>query len=179
MVVKVTMYQLQLIFCLPIRAGFGGLDRNSAGFYLSGFSGFVLTSTDILFVELTAIHRGLLLVVEMGIEELVCYSDSLLSISLITGHASNLHVYSVLIQDIKRPLVLKKLHHSSLSPWRKSMYWLHGKDWGQLQSLLMLLLRSISSLWLEATQWELSSLELRLFFSFFIPVSVVFFQLAL
>jgi len=86
---------------VPIRAGFGGVIRNPAGFYLSGFSGFISISTDILFAELTAIYRGFLLATEMGLQELVCYTDSLLSISLITGHASNFHVYAVLIQDIK------------------------------------------------------------------------------
>jgi len=85
---------------VPPRAGFGGIIRNSAGFYLSGFHSFISTSTDILLVELTAIQRGLLIAMEMGIEELVCYSDSLLSISLLTGHASKFHAYAVLIQDI-------------------------------------------------------------------------------
>ena len=98
---------------VPIRAGFSGVIRNSAGFYLSRFSEFVPSSTDILFVELTAIHCGLLLAVEMGIEDLVCYSDSLLSISLITGHTSNIHVYAVLIQDIKDLLSSRSftIHH--------------------------------------------------------------------
>jgi hypothetical protein len=82
---------------VPIRAGYGGVIRNSAGFYLSGYSGFIPTSTDILFAELTAIHRGLLLAVEMGIEDLACYSDSLLSIRLLTDHASKYHAYAVLI----------------------------------------------------------------------------------
>jgi hypothetical protein len=34
-------------------------------------------TSDILFAELTVIHRGLLLAVETGIEEMVYYSDSL------------------------------------------------------------------------------------------------------
>jgi ribonuclease HI len=85
----------------PTRAGFGGIIRNNAGFYLSGFSGFIPDSKDILLAELTALHRGFLLAVAMGIEDLACYSDSLLSINLITGRASNFHAYAVLIQDIK------------------------------------------------------------------------------
>ncbi|XP_024630789.1 uncharacterized protein [Medicago truncatula] len=85
----------------PIRAGFGGVIRNSAGFYFSGFSGLIASTTDILLAELTAIHRGLFLAVQLGIEELVCYSDSMLSVKLLTEHVSNYHVYTVLIQDIK------------------------------------------------------------------------------
>jgi hypothetical protein len=37
----------------------------------------------------------------MGISDLVCYSDSLLSINLIVGNPSRFHVHAVLIQDIK------------------------------------------------------------------------------
>jgi ribonuclease HI len=61
----------------PMRAGYGGIIRNSAGFFLPGFFGFLATTSDILFAELTVIHRGLLLAVETGIEEMVYYSDSL------------------------------------------------------------------------------------------------------
>jgi hypothetical protein len=43
----------------PVRAGFGGLIRNSAGFYLAGFSGFIPSSSDILQAELSAIFHGL------------------------------------------------------------------------------------------------------------------------
>jgi ribonuclease HI len=85
----------------PVRAGFGGVLRNNAGLYLSGFSGFIPDSTDILLAELSAVHRGYQMAKAMGIQELVCYSDSLLSINLITGQASSYHVYAVLIQDIK------------------------------------------------------------------------------
>lgn len=86
---------------VPIRAGFGGVIRNSAGFYLSGFSRFIPISTDILLAELTAIQRGLRLAVAMGIEEMVCYSDSLLSIGLLIGHVSKFHAYVILIQEIR------------------------------------------------------------------------------
>jgi len=34
--------------CTPALTGFGGLIRNNVGYYLTGFSGFLLTSTDIL-----------------------------------------------------------------------------------------------------------------------------------
>jgi len=97
----------------PIRAGYRGVVRNSDGFYLSGFSGFIVSTTNILFVELTAIHRRLLLAVQLGFEEMVCYSDSMLSIKLLTEHASSFHAYAVLIQDIKDILLTTNfsIHH--------------------------------------------------------------------
>jgi ribonuclease HI len=85
----------------PIRVGYGSIIWNSAGFFLTGFSGFIATTSDILFAEHTAIQRGMLLAIENGFEEMVCYSDSLLSIKLVTECASHYHAYAVLIQDIK------------------------------------------------------------------------------
>jgi len=81
------------------RAGFGGLLRNYVGFYLSGFSGFIQNSTNILRAELLAIYHGLLQAKETTITDLVCYS--LHCINLIKGHPIKFHTYAVLIQDIK------------------------------------------------------------------------------
>ncbi|XP_024636248.1 uncharacterized protein [Medicago truncatula] len=64
----------------PIRAGFGGVLRNYASFYLSGFSGPLA---------------------RMNIDAIVCYSDSLHGINLIKGPPMKYHVHVVLIQDIK------------------------------------------------------------------------------
>ncbi|GAU40444.1 hypothetical protein TSUD_397630 [Trifolium subterraneum] len=84
----------------PVRAGYGGIIRNDSGFYLSGFSGFIRESSDILLAELYAIYQGLTLAKDLAIDELVCYSDSLLCINLIKGPIVKYHVYAVLIQDI-------------------------------------------------------------------------------
>jgi len=94
----------------PTRAEYGGIVRNSAGLY---FSGYIAATSGILFTELTAIHRGLLLAIESEIEVLVCYSDSLLSTKLVTDHVSNYHAYAVLIQDIKDILSSRNfsIHH--------------------------------------------------------------------
>jgi ribonuclease HI len=50
-----------------------------------------------------AILKGLHLAVNMGIEDLVCFSDSQLSVNLIAGevYEYEYHAYAVLIQDIK------------------------------------------------------------------------------
>jgi len=98
----------------PVRAGFGGLIRNSAGFFLASFSGFLPSSSAILQAELTAIYYGLSMAKDMGITELVCYSDSLLSINVINGSGYRFHVYAVLIQEIKALLSQANysLHHT-------------------------------------------------------------------
>jgi ribonuclease HI len=98
----------------PIRAGFGGIIRNTHGFFLSGFSGYISSSSDILFAELTAIYRGLRMAIDMGLDDLICYSDSLLSVNLINGNTPSYHTYAVLIQDIKDMLQDSNftLHHT-------------------------------------------------------------------
>ncbi|PNY05589.1 ribonuclease H [Trifolium pratense] len=85
----------------PTRAGFGCVIRNNAGLYIAGASGHITGSTDILLAELSAIFHGLNLATSLGINELFCYTDSLLSINLIQGHFPRYHVYAVLIQNIK------------------------------------------------------------------------------
>jgi len=68
---------------------------------LSGFSGYIYHTSDILYDELFAIYQGLLLAKEKGIVDLVCYYDSLLCINIIIGPFMRFHAYAVLIQDIK------------------------------------------------------------------------------
>jgi ribonuclease HI len=82
----------------PVRSGFDGIIRNTFGHYLAGF---ISETSDILFVELFAIYKGLLLARDMSIDELVCYSDSLHCVNLIKGPQVKFHVNVVLIQDIK------------------------------------------------------------------------------
>jgi len=88
----------------PIRAGYGGILRSYAGFFLSAFSGYIQNSSDILYVELYAIYKGLFLVKEMGITDFVCYSNSLHCINILKGPPMRFHAYAVLIQDIKELL---------------------------------------------------------------------------
>ena len=97
----------------PLWAGFGGIIRNSAGLFITSFSGHLATTSDILLAELTTIHRGLLLAIDTGIDEMVCYSDSMLSIQLLTTDTSYYHAYTVLIQDIKDLLAARNfpIHH--------------------------------------------------------------------
>jgi len=90
----------------PIRAGYGGILWNSARFYLSGFSGYIRNSSDILHAELYAIYHGLLLAKDLEINDIVCYSNSMHYVNLIKSHSRKFHVYAVLIQDIKDLLEL-------------------------------------------------------------------------
>ncbi|CAJ2677328.1 unnamed protein product [Trifolium pratense] len=85
----------------PCRAGFGGVLRNSNGAWISGFSGFIAGSTDILYAELLAIYHGLSLAKDLGHDHVACYSDSLNSLSLIQNSTPRFHIYAVLIQNIK------------------------------------------------------------------------------
>ena len=70
------------------------------------FPGFIPSSSDILLAELNAINRGLIVSKGLGVDELVCYSDSLVCINLINGLVQKFHIYAVLIQDIKDMLIL-------------------------------------------------------------------------
>jgi len=85
----------------PVRAGFGGIMWNHAWFYLSGFSGYINDSSDIMYVELFTIYQGLVLAKSLNISDLVCYIDSLRCINLLKGPTMRYHVYVVLIQDVK------------------------------------------------------------------------------
>jgi len=69
---------------------------------------------DILLAELTAIYHGLRMAIDMSIDDSACYSDSLLSISLIKGDTPHYHIYDVLIQDIKDMLASNNfsVHHT-------------------------------------------------------------------
>jgi len=98
----------------PIRTGFGGVFRYSSGIYLSGFSGFINNSQDILFPELTTLHQGLILAISLNCGDLACSSDSLLTVNLIKDELPRYHVYVVLIQNIKDLMnsTSVSLHHS-------------------------------------------------------------------
>lgn len=67
----------------PTRFGFEAVLQNGVGFFLSGFSGYILGSTNIMHDELLVIYHGPTLAKDKGIDELVCYSDSLACINLI------------------------------------------------------------------------------------------------
>jgi len=49
---------LMVVVLAPLIAGYGGLLRNYAGYYLSGFSGYIHNSIDILYTKLLAIYQG-------------------------------------------------------------------------------------------------------------------------
>jgi len=85
----------------PIRASFGGVLRNDAGYYFKDFSGYIQNFSNILYAELYDIYHGLLLAKSMGIIEPVFYSDSLHGINIVKDPSLKYHFYAVLIQDIK------------------------------------------------------------------------------
>lgn len=85
----------------PIRAGFGGLLRHQTGRWITAFSGYIAGTSDILLVELYAIHRGLLLAREMNFQEVFCYTNSLHCVQILKELTLRFHKYATLIQDIK------------------------------------------------------------------------------
>jgi len=99
----------------PICSSFGGVLRNSTSNYLSGFSGFINNSQDILFVELTTLHQGLILAISLNCGNLACYSDSLLAVNLIRDDLPRYHVYDVLVNNIKDILNSRNFFFSILS----------------------------------------------------------------
>ncbi|PNX91672.1 ribonuclease H [Trifolium pratense] len=87
----------------PVIFGFGGLICNADGAWVHGFFG-NLGVTNILHAELMAIYKGLLLVWEMNIKELWCYSDSVTAIKLISDPVNEWHHYATILNNIKEIL---------------------------------------------------------------------------
>jgi len=121
---------------IPIWTGFGGIFRNNEGFFLSTFSGMISHSDDILLAELIAIYNGLRMAIDMGIDDLTCYLDSLLFINLIKGDTPHYHIYVVLIQDIKNMLTFNNFSvHRTLEKVIRMLI-----SWQKWTPLLMLAL---------------------------------------
>lgn len=81
-------------------SGMGGLLRNSNGDWIWSFSGH-LGRQENLFAELMDLRKGFSLVWNKGYQRLICYSDSLLPINLVSFGINLHHVYVTLIQSIK------------------------------------------------------------------------------
>ncbi|MED6172519.1 hypothetical protein PIB30_118000 [Stylosanthes scabra] len=85
------------------RAGFGCLLTDDCGGWLVGISGF-LGNTSILYAELFAVERGLLLAWDWGIRKLRCHSDSLMAVTLVSDDLDYHHQYAGLLADIQNLL---------------------------------------------------------------------------
>jgi ribonuclease HI len=84
----------------PGPSGFGGVLRQDNGNWIFGFAGTVGIST-ILHVELLAIYHGLKVAWDQGYRNIICYSDSTLSIQLVEGEVSPWHHYASILANIK------------------------------------------------------------------------------
>jgi ribonuclease HI len=83
----------------PGPSGFGGVLRHSNGDWIFGFVGTVGIST-ILHVELLAIYNGLKVAWDQGHRNIICYSDSTLSLQLIDGKVNPWHHYASILANI-------------------------------------------------------------------------------
>ncbi|KAK2450588.1 hypothetical protein QL285_009701 [Trifolium repens] len=83
----------------PGPSGFVGVLRHSNGDWIFGFVGTVGIST-ILHVELLAIYNGLKVAWDQGHRNIICYSDSTLSLQLIDGKVNPWHHYASILANI-------------------------------------------------------------------------------
>lgn len=81
------------------QAGFGGNLRSNVGKWICGFSGNLGISNS-LHTELTGLYRDLSLACDRGYRSIKCYSDSPLSIQLVTSEVNQWHYYAALIRNI-------------------------------------------------------------------------------
>ena len=97
----------------PGKAGYGGLVRNFEGKFQFAFYGSVGLS-NILHAEIHALMIGIKLCWEAGYKKLVCFSDSLHVVQLLSKKVSRLHHYANLLELIKIYLVKEwniSIHH--------------------------------------------------------------------
>ncbi|WJX25711.1 hypothetical protein P8452_14727 [Trifolium repens] len=83
----------------PGPSGFGGVLRHSNGDWIFGFAGTVGISS-VLHVELLAIYYGLKAAWDQGYRNIICYSDSTLSLQLIEGEVNQWHHYAPILANI-------------------------------------------------------------------------------
>jgi len=129
---------------------------------MSGFSGYIHGSSNILFAELYAIYTGLLIAKDLNFIGLICYSDSLHCVNLIQGPSMKFHVYAVLIQEIKELItqIVVEVTQNWISGSTKSGPEL-AKSGSNLAVFFSILLRLFSALKgcksaPEFAQWEKS-----------------------
>jgi ribonuclease HI len=82
-------------------AGFGGILRNNTGAFLGGFYG-MARQANILYAEIMAVLHGLDLCWTKGYREVICYSDSLLAVSLINKGVHPFHSFANEINKIRQ-----------------------------------------------------------------------------
>jgi ribonuclease HI len=83
----------------PGPSGFGGVLRHSNGDWIFGFAGTVGISS-VLHVELLAIYYGFKVAWDQGYRNIICYSDSTLSLQLIGGKVNPWHHYASILANI-------------------------------------------------------------------------------
>lgn len=101
----------------PGQAGFGGLVRNSSGKFLLSFYG-SLGVSDIMHAEVVALLRGIMLCWEAGYRAVVCYTDSLNMVKMVTDRVPIYHREANKLQLIKACLARDwnvQIYHS----WRE------------------------------------------------------------
>lgn len=84
----------------PGSSGYGGLIRSTTGEWIMGFSGFCGITTN-LNAELLAIAYGLHIAWGKGYKEVICESDSQMSLDLIAKRVLVTHPYAPLIEHIR------------------------------------------------------------------------------
>ncbi|MCI09046.1 ribonuclease H protein [Trifolium medium] len=87
----------------PQSTGFGRLVRNSDGTFLGGFYG-VATQASILYADIMALLHGLELCWDKGFRRVICFSDSLQTVTLVKNGVSPYHQFANEIVSIRQLL---------------------------------------------------------------------------
>ena len=96
----------------PCKAGGGGLIRDSAGFWVKGFSRSLGTGTSML-AECWALRDGLFLAIQLGIRNLEVELDAKVVVDLINSNSQTNAAYTTLLVDCR--LLLSQIPHAKVS----------------------------------------------------------------
>jgi len=84
----------------PRISGFGDALHRNDGSWLYGFAGNVGIST-VINVELLTLYHGLKAAWERGYRDVICYSDSTLTVQLVSTTANPWHHYVAIISNVQ------------------------------------------------------------------------------